>query len=127
MRVPLLSPRAALPTLTASRKPNPSENVAGRSLCPRRGVPYTQPSADSRPGAQCGHPSSRSPRLSEQVLRPPNGLVRASAWRSCQPPWLARCAERADVIEGGAQAILLGFEVVAGLEVHPEPLGGTEI
>jgi hypothetical protein len=73
------------------------------------------------------NPSSRSPRLSEQVLRPPNGHVRASAWRSCQPPWLARCAERADVIESGAQPILLSFEVVAGLKVHPESLGGTEI
>lgn len=32
-----------------------------------------------------------------------------------------------DVLKGSAQVVLLGFEVVAGLEVEPEPVGGAEV
>ena len=41
--------------------------------------------------------------------------------------WLAGCAERADAVECGADPVLLGFQVVAGLQVQPEPLGGAEV
>ena len=40
---------------------------------------------------------------------------------------LARCAERADAFECAAQSVLLGLQVIAGLQVQPEPLGGAEV
>ena len=40
---------------------------------------------------------------------------------------LARCAERADAVESGAQPVLLGLQIVASLQVQPEPLGCTEV
>ena len=40
---------------------------------------------------------------------------------------LARCAERADAVEFGAQPVFLDLQVITGLQVHPEPLGGAEV
>ena len=32
-----------------------------------------------------------------------------------------------DLVEGGAEVVLLDLEVVAGLQVEPEPVGGAEV
>src|ERR1035437_7210981 len=53
------------------------------------------------------------------------GLVRASALSQVLTG-STRSAQRADVIERGAEPVSLGFQVVAGLQVQPEPLRGTE-
>src|SRR5260370_41428033 len=39
----------------------------------------------------------------------------------------ARDVQRAYVIERSAESVLLYFKVVAGLQVHPEPLRGAEV
>jgi hypothetical protein len=41
--------------------------------------------------------------------------------------WLARCAERADGVKLCAQPVLLDLQVIAGLQVQPEPFGGAEV
>ena len=41
--------------------------------------------------------------------------------------WLARWAERADAVEFGAESVLLGLQVIAGLQVQPEPLRSAEV
>src|SRR5580658_115832 len=41
--------------------------------------------------------------------------------------WSACCAERADAVELDAQPVFLDFQVIAGLQVQPEPLGGAEV
>ena len=41
--------------------------------------------------------------------------------------WSACGAQRADVIERGAQPVLFHLQVIAGLQVHPEPLRGAEV
>jgi len=46
---------------------------------------------------------------------------------SSAPLWLARCAERADAVEFGAKPVLLGLQVITGLQVQPEPLGSAEV
>ena len=32
-----------------------------------------------------------------------------------------------DLVEDGGEAVAFGLEVVAGLQVHPEPFGGAEV
>jgi hypothetical protein len=40
---------------------------------------------------------------------------------------LAGCAERADAVERRAEPVFLGLQVIADLQVQPEPLGGAEV
>jgi hypothetical protein len=48
------------------------------------------------------------------------------AW-SQLPTLLARRAERADAVELRAEPVFLDLQVVAGLQVYPESLGGAEV
>src|ERR1700722_17773018 len=87
----------------------------------------------------CGPPASpRPPFTKNRVDTPP---ARSTGWSSRSIPTLilplcsrtncrlrlARCAERADAVEFGAESVLLGLQVIAGLQVQPEPLGSAEV